>query len=756
MENRFWTFPICLVALGATELLCASGALAADTTPPTRPVVTDDGAYTTSTTTLHAAWTSSDPESGISQFQYQIRQDSTSGTLLIGWTSTGTAKGVTRADITLLQGKNYYFAVKAKNGDGLWSNIGYSNGIKVDTTPPSAPGTPTEGSSSDLDYDADGSYTVYWKAAADPESGVNRYEVQEQIGTTETWTTLGTTNSTKFSSVSGRLHNTRYFYRVRARNQAGLWGLWSAVSDGILVDKTIPSSVTVTDDGAVTYSTTSLHATWTAASDAESGIVQYQYLIRRDSMTGTIIVNWTSVGAATAVTRTGLSLVAGVSYYIGVRAHNGAGLYSTPAYSNGITVRADSTPPTTPVVTDTGTYTTSTTSLSATWTASDPESGLAQFQFQIRQDSTTGPILVDWTPTFSTTPPISVTYLGLNLQQGKTYYWAVKAKNGAGLWSAIGYSDGATVDPTAPSAPSQPKEGLVTISVDKDYDEDGFYRVFWDPAADPETGIHSYEIQERIGLSGIWATIGTRTGTELLAFDRLHNTQYFYQVRAKNGSGVWGAWSAVSDGILVDKTLPSTVQVTDDGATTASTTTLHAQWTAASDPESGITGYRYEIRQDSVSGAFIVYPTSVGLATEVTRTGLSLTPGKSYYFVVAAGNGAGLYSYSYSDGISVVAQNSSPVIGTVTPKDGSTYIEGDSLPVTVSASDPDGDPLEYQFLIDGQVNRSWSPTLPWTWVTAGFPKAHQLTVQVRDPAGHLVEASQELFGYRRPIAEPTP
>ena len=32
---------------------------AADTTPPTTPVVTDDGAYTTSLTQLHAVWTAS-------------------------------------------------------------------------------------------------------------------------------------------------------------------------------------------------------------------------------------------------------------------------------------------------------------------------------------------------------------------------------------------------------------------------------------------------------------------------------------------------------------------------------------------------------------------------------------------------------------------------------------------------------------------------------------------------------------------------
>src|SRR5206468_3002563 len=40
-----------------------------DTTPPTRPVVTDGGTTTQSRTELTASWTSDDPESGIRDFQ---------------------------------------------------------------------------------------------------------------------------------------------------------------------------------------------------------------------------------------------------------------------------------------------------------------------------------------------------------------------------------------------------------------------------------------------------------------------------------------------------------------------------------------------------------------------------------------------------------------------------------------------------------------------------------------------------------------
>ncbi|MBI3009681.1 MAG: fibronectin type III domain-containing protein, partial [Candidatus Omnitrophica bacterium] len=220
-----------------------------------------------------------------------------------------------------------------------------------DTTPPTAPPRPTEGTTADLDYDADGSYTIYWGAATDPESGIAAYELQEAQNLTGPWSTLTSTNTTRNHAVTSRIHNTRYYYQVRAKNGDGLWGAFSAVSDGILIDTTAPSAVTVTDDGATQTDTASLHATWTASTDAESGIQYYQYQIRKDATNGTIIVNWTSTGLATDVTHTGLTLNVGTTYFFAIRSRNNAGKYSTTRYSDGIRILfsgTDPTPPTTP------------------------------------------------------------------------------------------------------------------------------------------------------------------------------------------------------------------------------------------------------------------------------------------------------------------------------------------------------------------------------------------------------------------------
>jgi len=118
-----------------------------DVTPPSRPMVSDDGEYTTSLTQLHASWTSSDAESAVTEYQYAIGTTS-GGTDVVNWTSVGTNTAVTKTRLSLTPGTAYYFSVRAKNGQGLWSNVGTSDGIvargveETDETPSKGGGMP--------------------------------------------------------------------------------------------------------------------------------------------------------------------------------------------------------------------------------------------------------------------------------------------------------------------------------------------------------------------------------------------------------------------------------------------------------------------------------------------------------------------------------------------------------------------------------------------------------------------------------------
>jgi hypothetical protein len=102
-----------------------------DSTPPSKPVVTDEGALTANYTQLAASWTSDDPESGI-HFQYAI--GTTPGGIDVKPFTSTTQNSAVVTGLNLFPGVTYYFAVKAINGLGLTSDIGISDGIRFDPT----------------------------------------------------------------------------------------------------------------------------------------------------------------------------------------------------------------------------------------------------------------------------------------------------------------------------------------------------------------------------------------------------------------------------------------------------------------------------------------------------------------------------------------------------------------------------------------------------------------------------------------------
>jgi hypothetical protein len=104
-------------------------------------------------------------------------------------------------------------------------------------------------------------------------------------------------------------------------------------------DTTPPSNISSVNDGTgadidSTSSTTQLSANWTPSTDGDSWISGYKYAIGTTAG-GTNVVGWTTLGNVTTVTKNGLNLTVGITYYFSVKAVNGYNLESSPTNSDG-------------------------------------------------------------------------------------------------------------------------------------------------------------------------------------------------------------------------------------------------------------------------------------------------------------------------------------------------------------------------------------------------------------------------------------
>ena len=423
----------------------ASDGLKADNTAPVPGTVTDEGAFTFSTTTLSASWSGfSDPDSNIWGYSYSLGT-SVGSTNVRDWTDAGTATSVTVTGLSLMPGVTYFFNVKAQNNawssssHGLFSEEASSDGISLDDEIPTTPGNVADAGTQTTNG---AELTATWTAATDQLSGVEKYEysIGASAGDTSVrdWTSAGNTTSLTAAGLNLQEMTVSYVINVRTVDRAQ--NKSAAVStDGIVfIDPVAPTAGTVSDDGLLSNSPSSLTASWTGFADNRF-VAEYEYSIGASA--GDVSVRgWTSAGNVTQFTATGLSLSSGV-YFINVRAKDASGNTSPAASTDGITV--DTTLPTPGTVTDAGESTKIKNQMSASWTGfADAHSGIVRYDYSIGA-SAGATDLKDWTSVLLET---SVNATELTLRIGETYYVNVRAVDAAGNLSTVASSDGLLIN----------------------------------------------------------------------------------------------------------------------------------------------------------------------------------------------------------------------------------------------------------------------------------------------------------------------
>jgi hypothetical protein len=300
-------------------------------------------------------------------------------------------------------------------------------------------------------------------------------------------------------------------------------------------DTTPPANIASVNDGtgsdiAFTVSTTQLQANWTASSDPE-GFSGYKYAIGTTAGASNI-TNWTTLGNVLTVTKTGLSLAVGTTYYFSVKAFNPAGLESAVTNSNGQFVKGDTTPPGAPAAVRDGTgadaaYTALITQLSANWDAAfDPESSIAKYYYAIGTTPGSTNVTGGWTDNGT---GLSVTQSGLSLTVGTTYYFSVKAQNGTGLQGAAVNSTGICV-----VAQGNPGSGPVITGVDVTNLTDRSATIVWDTDLDTKGQVQYGTTLNYIG-GGEESELGRRHMVDIKSLDP--ETRYHYRVVNIDGGG---------------------------------------------------------------------------------------------------------------------------------------------------------------------------------------------------------------------------
>lgn len=128
-----------------------------------------------------------------------------------------------------------------------------------------------------------------------------------------------------------------YYLHIQAANGNGTYNPTSLHLGPYNVDNTAPTAPgSVTDSGAYQSDTAQLSADWTAATDGNSGICEYQYAIGTSPTS--LVVPWTTAGTDLSATASELTLSIGSTYYWYVKARDCTGSWGATASSDGVLI----------------------------------------------------------------------------------------------------------------------------------------------------------------------------------------------------------------------------------------------------------------------------------------------------------------------------------------------------------------------------------------------------------------------------------
>jgi uncharacterized repeat protein (TIGR02543 family) len=359
-----------------------------------------------------------------------------------------------------------------------------------------------------------------------------------------------------------------------------------------------PNAPTAT--AATSITATGFSANW----NASGGATGYRLDVATDSGFTNFVATYNNRDVGNVTTYAVSGLTGGTTYYYRLRAYNGS---ATSGNSNTITV---TTVPAAPTATAATSITA--TGFSGNWNAATGATGY-------RLDVATNSGFTSFVTGYNDRNVSNVTtYAVSGLSASTTYYYRVRAYNGAGT---SGNSGTITVT-TVPAAPTATAATSITAA--------GF-SANWNAS----TGATGYrlDVATNSGFTSFVTGYNDRNVNNVTTYavsGLTAGTTYYYRVRAYNGTGTGG-----NSGTITVTTVPPAPTATAASSITA--IGFSANWSAAT----GATGYRLDVAVDSFFTNFVAGYSNLNVGAPTTQSVSGLNPATVYYYRVRAYNGAG-------------------------------------------------------------------------------------------------------------------
>jgi hypothetical protein len=400
---------------------------AAEAAPPTISNIQPSG-WITTTQSPTIVGSVIDTGSGISvtsgQYRYSINGGTTwSGffpAAISGSNGTTSTQSITALTVPFNQDSGTQNRIEFRASDVV-GNVGTAQAVvQIDTVPPSAPSFLLSPDHTVNVWSNDNTIGIEWGGATDATSGVYAYSVLFDQNPTTLPPQVVNAFAGLFTS-SALADGGNWYAHVRTRDVAGNWSTTAIHLGPFKIDTVPPTNPTTVNSTDHTLSTWSndptISMSWSGAADSGSGVSGYSFVF--DTSAGTLpdTVQDTSGTSATSA-----SLPSGNNKYFHIRTRDVAGNFSAAAVHRG-PYWIDVTPPTN--ITMNSPFNSSTNTFLVSWSATDPQSGILNYDVQVR-DVSFGGAWVTWK---SGTTSTSDNYFGLG---GHIYYFRMRARDKVG------------------------------------------------------------------------------------------------------------------------------------------------------------------------------------------------------------------------------------------------------------------------------------------------------------------------------------